>query len=86
MLAFFSGPVTVALFHFATKLVGYTDLPLNACSQVIYPELAASYRKNNANDLKSTLFEVYPPFISTVITNGAFYNALQQADHKYLIY
>ncbi len=54
MLAFFTNPATVALFHFATKITGYTDLPMNACSQVIYPELATSYRKNNETHLKRT--------------------------------
>lgn len=54
MLAFFTSPATVALFHFATKLVAYADLPLNAFSQVIYPKLADAHRKGNPLHLKET--------------------------------
>jgi len=54
MLAFFTSPVTVAVFHFASKIVAYTDLPLNACSQVIYPELVASHRRETQSHLKAT--------------------------------
>ena len=52
MLSFFTDPATVAIFHFATKIVGYSEIPLNAMSQVIYPELAASYRSSGVNGLK----------------------------------
>lgn len=54
MLAVFMDPVAVALFHFATKIVGYAELPLNALSQVIYPKLAASYHQHGVSHLKQT--------------------------------
>ena len=52
MLSFFTDPTTVAIFHFATKIVGYSEIPFNAMSQVIYPELAASYRSSGVSGLK----------------------------------
>ncbi len=74
MLAFFTDPVAVALFHFATKIVGYAELPLNALSQVIYPRLAASYHENGATQLKHTyinsvvrLLLIATPIITGVI-------------------
>lgn len=60
MLAFFTDPVAVALFHFATKIVGYAELPLNSLSQVIYPRLAVSYHENDTAHLKDT-------YISSII-------------------
>lgn len=54
MLAFFTDPVAVAMFHFATKIVGYAELPLNALSQVIYPKLASSYHQHGVTHLKQT--------------------------------
>ncbi|MCE7995415.1 MAG: oligosaccharide flippase family protein [Roseivirga sp.] len=52
MLAIYTDPVAVALFHFATKIVGYAEVPLNALSQVIYPRLAASNHEHGATRLK----------------------------------
>lgn len=52
MLAMFTDPVAVALFHFATKIVGYAEIPLNALSQVIYPRLASGNRENGTTHLK----------------------------------
>lgn len=61
MLAIFMDPVAVALFHFATKIVGYSELPLNALSQVIYPKLAASYHQHGVSHLKQT-------YVSSVVS------------------
>lgn len=51
MIAYFLDPVSVALFHFASKIMNYAELPLHALSQVIYPRLSASYRHSNSNEL-----------------------------------
>lgn len=74
MLALFMDPVAVALFHFATKIVGYAEIPLNALSQVIYPRLAASYHQNRATELKKAyvssilhLLLIAAPIIAVVI-------------------
>ncbi len=54
MLAILVDPVAVALFHFATKIVGYAEIPLNALSQVIYPRLAVSHHQKGTAELKQT--------------------------------
>ncbi|GAB5525502.1 MAG: flippase [Roseivirga sp.] len=54
MLAVLVDPVAVALFHFATKIVGYAEIPLNALSQVIYPRLAVSHQQKGTTELKRT--------------------------------
>lgn len=51
MIAFFMDPTAVAIFHFATKIMNYAELPLHALSQVIYPRISASHRSTNAGDL-----------------------------------
>jgi O-antigen/teichoic acid export membrane protein len=74
MLAVFTDPVSVAMFHFATKIVGYAELPLNALSQVIYPRLAASYHSHGVSRLKDVyissivnLLQLAIPVIAGVI-------------------
>jgi len=51
MIAFFLDPMSVALFHFASKIMNYAELPLHALSQVIYPRLSASYHSDGASAL-----------------------------------
>ncbi|MFT6873272.1 MAG: lipopolysaccharide exporter [Roseivirga sp.] len=51
MIAYFLDPTAVALFHFASKIMNYAELPLQALSQVIYPRISASYQSNTAGDL-----------------------------------
>jgi O-antigen/teichoic acid export membrane protein len=53
MIGYFLNPVATGLFHFATKLIQYIELPLTALSQNIYPRLAASYRHQDVAQLKS---------------------------------
>ena len=52
MIAFFLDPVAVALYHFATKIMNYAELPLHALSQVIYPRITASYRTASIRALR----------------------------------
>lgn len=52
MIAFLLDPSAVALFHFATKIMNYAELPMHALSQVIYPRLSASYRTKDSAKLK----------------------------------
>lgn len=40
LIGYFLDPIHVAVFHFATKIINYCDIPLNALSQVIFPRLA----------------------------------------------
>lgn len=61
MLAILVDPVAVALFHFATKIVGYAEIPLNALSQVIYPRLAVSHHQKGTTELKRT-------YISSIVS------------------
>ncbi len=51
MIAYFLDPTAVALFHFASKIMNYAELPLHALSQVIYPRISASYQSSVVNDL-----------------------------------
>lgn len=44
MVGYFLDPAAVGLFHFATRLLQYIELPLTALGQNIYPRLTASYR------------------------------------------
>lgn len=89
MLAFFTNPATVALFHFATKITGYTDLPMNATSQVIYPELAAAHRSKEATQLKATYLQSIlrllalslPVIIAVMIFNKQIINILSTEDY-----
>lgn len=67
MLAFFANPVAVALFHFATKIVGYTELPLNALSQVIYPELSNTHRSGKSAELKDAYLAAIIRLLAFVI-------------------
>jgi len=43
----------VALYHFATKIMNYAELPLHALSQVIYPRITASFRTADMQKLKT---------------------------------
>jgi len=54
MIGYFLGPSAVAIFHFATKIMNYAELPLQALSQVIYPKISASSHQNSGTDLKKT--------------------------------
>lgn len=51
MIAYFMDPMAVAIFHFATKIMNYAELPLHALSQVIYPRISASYQSSATDDL-----------------------------------
>lgn len=51
MIAYFLDPTAVALFHFASKIMNYAELPLHALSQVIYPRISASYQSSVVNEL-----------------------------------
>ncbi|OEK00910.1 hypothetical protein BFP97_05020 [Roseivirga sp. 4D4] len=53
MIAFFMDPTAVAIFHFATKIMNYAELPLHALSQVIYPRISASYQSPRTGDLNT---------------------------------
>ncbi|MFT6970893.1 MAG: lipopolysaccharide exporter [Roseivirga sp.] len=67
MIAFFLDPLAVALFHFATKIIQYVELPLTALSQVIYPRLAASYHSNGVNDLKKEYGKAVVALLALII-------------------
>lgn len=74
MIGYFLNPVAVGLFHFATKLIQYIELPLTALSQNIYPRLAASYRNEDVTQLKSEysrsvllLFVLILPAVITMV-------------------
>ncbi|WP_420386825.1 polysaccharide biosynthesis C-terminal domain-containing protein [Roseivirga sp.] len=54
MISYFLDPTAVAIFHFANKIINYTELPLQALSQVIYPRIAASYLQNEGTQLNKT--------------------------------
>jgi O-antigen/teichoic acid export membrane protein len=54
MINYFMDPTAVAIFHFANKIIGYAELPLQAISQVIYPKIAASYLQSGGIHLKKT--------------------------------
>lgn len=53
MIGYFLNPIATGLFHFATKLIQYIELPLTALSQNIYPRLATSYRQGDVTQLKN---------------------------------
>lgn len=53
MIGYFLNPAAVAMFHLATKVIQYVELPLSALSQTIYPKLAAAHRSNDVNQLKA---------------------------------
>lgn len=53
MIGYFLDPVAVGLFHFATRLLQYIELPLTALGQSIYPKITASYRSGMLTQLKS---------------------------------
>ncbi len=46
LIGFFLNPNSVAVYHLATKIINYTDLPLNAFSQVIYPRIAKAFHQH----------------------------------------
>lgn len=52
IIGFYCGPVPLAIYHFSTKIINYADLPLNAYSQVIYPQIIKAYRQFGLVDLK----------------------------------
>lgn len=52
IIGFYWGPAPLAIYHFATKIINYADLPLNAYSQVIYPQIIKAYRQFGFGDLK----------------------------------
>ncbi|HEY9118059.1 MAG TPA: polysaccharide biosynthesis C-terminal domain-containing protein, partial [Roseivirga sp.] len=54
MINYFLDPTAVAIFHFANKIITYSELPLQALSQVIYPRIATSHLKNNGIELNKT--------------------------------
>ncbi|OEK04548.1 oligosaccharide flippase family protein [Roseivirga misakiensis] len=89
MIAFFLDPVSVALFHFATKITNYAELPLHALSQVIYPRLSASYHTNNSNDLNKEyglaiirlLVCVIPITITVIMFNSQIINLLSSGEY-----
>ncbi len=54
MINYFLDPTSVAIFHFATKIINYAELPLQALSQVIYPKIATSHLSNNGTELNKT--------------------------------
>ncbi|MFY0594623.1 lipopolysaccharide biosynthesis protein [Roseivirga sp.] len=89
MIAFFLDPVSVAIFHFATKIMNYAELPLHALSQVIYPRLSASYHANKANELNKEyglaiirlLVFVIPIVIAVVMLNKTIINILSSGEY-----
>lgn len=67
MIAFFLDPLAVALFHFATKIIQYVEMPLTALSQVIYPRLAASYHLKGVNELKKEYGKAVVALLALII-------------------
>jgi O-antigen/teichoic acid export membrane protein len=53
MIGYFLNPAAVGLFHLATKIIQYIELPLSALSQTIYPRLAATHRSNDVTQLNA---------------------------------
>ncbi len=53
MIGYFLNPAAVGLFHLATKIIQYIELPLSALSQTIYPRLAATHRSNDVTQLNT---------------------------------
>lgn len=89
MLAWFTNSSAVALFHFATKIVGYAELPLNALSQVIYPKLAAAHTVKGTQAVRHTYFKsvitllcfIVPITIITLLFKDQIINLL--GSHEY---
>ena len=90
MIAFLLDPVAVGIYHFATKMMNYAELPLHAFSQVIYPRITSSFRTGSALKLKreyalSTLrllAFVVPISLLLILFREQFILIL--ADHQYL--
>ncbi len=89
MIAFFMDPIAVAIFHFATKIMNYAELPLHALSQVIYPRISASHRSTNADDLNMEygnsvlrlLVFIIPICLMLIIFNKEIISALSSVDY-----
>ena len=89
MIAYFLDPISLALFHFASRIIQYIELPLTALSQVIYPRLAASYHANGVSQLKKeygrsilTLLALIIPGVMVIdIFNTHIINILSSEDY-----
>lgn len=90
MIAYFLDPGAVALFHFASKIMSYAELPLHALSQVIYPRLSASYRAKEPNQLNREygmsiirlLVFVIPIAIVVIMFNQEIINILSSGEYN----
>ncbi len=90
MIAYFLDPASIALYHFATKIMNYAELPLHALSQVIYPRITASFRSGNIAQLKNEygmslmrlLMFVVPISIVLMILNKTVVHVM--ADENYI--
>jgi len=89
MIAYFLDPTAVALFHFASKIMNYAELPLQALSQVIYPRISASHQSNTAGDLNKEygisvlrlLVFVIPICIILIMFNKEIISLLSSGDY-----
>lgn len=90
MIAYFLDPISVALFHFASKIMNYAELPLHALSQVIYPRLSASHQHKDSNQLNREyglsiirlLVLVIPIAIVVVMFNNQIINILSSGEYS----
>lgn len=84
MISYFLDPSSVAIFHFANKIINYAELPLQALSQVIYPRITASHLRNNGTELNKTygssilwlLAFIIPMTMTVIIFNGTIINLI----------
>lgn len=89
MIAYFLDPVSVALFHFASKIMNYAELPLHALSQVIYPRLSASHQHKDSNELNKEyglsiirlLVLVIPIALVVIMFNNSIINLLSSGEY-----
>lgn len=46
LIGVFLGPVATSLFHFASKIINYCELPMNSISNVLFPKFVSSSRED----------------------------------------
>lgn len=54
MIGYFLDPAALAIYHVGMKIIGYSELPLQALSQVIYPRISASHLTGSTTELSKT--------------------------------
>ncbi|MHA7100954.1 flippase [Roseivirga pacifica] len=57
MIGYFLDPTALAIYHVGMKIINYSELPLQALSQVIYPRISASYLTGSTKELSKTYSE-----------------------------